>query len=282
MSVSAPRFAKCFCKYCNGHIEFDASGFAKGETRTVECPHCKLETTIFVPATEHKAVNAPPISSAATPPIINNPPTALRWLCAGCGRGIEYEAIQAGKVVDCPHCGTATQLPSQRTSLPTRSPKQTQMFLFKVGDVEKGPYTIGQLRSLWNTGTITSDMLYRTEGSQSWNQFLSLVEQLESPSPTKHSTPPKPQRQISQAYTRKGAVRFQNPENGFIEEVPDGVWLLVLLLGCFYFASKGVWTHAVAGFLAALVTCGISWLIYPFLAKDIMITHYLRKGWVLV
>jgi hypothetical protein len=33
------RFVTCPCQHCNGQIEFDASGFAGGETRNVECPH---------------------------------------------------------------------------------------------------------------------------------------------------------------------------------------------------------------------------------------------------
>lgn len=45
----SPPFVTCSCQHCNGHIEFDASDFAEGETRTFECPHCKLETLIFVP-----------------------------------------------------------------------------------------------------------------------------------------------------------------------------------------------------------------------------------------
>jgi hypothetical protein len=39
----------CRCRHCDGGIEFDASNFEKGETRAVECPHCNLETIIFVP-----------------------------------------------------------------------------------------------------------------------------------------------------------------------------------------------------------------------------------------
>jgi hypothetical protein len=54
-----PRLVTCRCHYCEGDIEFDASGFAKGETRTVECPHCKLETLIFVPIAP-KPSQAPP------------------------------------------------------------------------------------------------------------------------------------------------------------------------------------------------------------------------------
>jgi 3-isopropylmalate dehydratase small subunit len=30
----------------------------------------------------------------------------------------------------------------------------------------------------------------------------------------------------------------------------------------------------------ALVTAGISWVIYPFFAKDIIARNYLRKGWI--
>jgi len=45
-----PRFVICPCQYCSGHIEFDASSFGKDETRKAECPHCKLETFLFVPA----------------------------------------------------------------------------------------------------------------------------------------------------------------------------------------------------------------------------------------
>ena len=44
-----PRFLTCHCQHCGGGIEFDASGFAKDETRAAECPHCKKETIISIP-----------------------------------------------------------------------------------------------------------------------------------------------------------------------------------------------------------------------------------------
>ncbi|MDP3013051.1 MAG: hypothetical protein Q8M92_02330 [Candidatus Subteraquimicrobiales bacterium] len=74
-------------------------------------------------------------------------------------------------------------------------------------------------------------------------------------------------------------MKFQNPTNGYIEEVSSpGLW--TFLCGFLYFAVKGVWTHAIAGLVLAIFTWGISWLIYPFFASSIMRTHYLRKGWV--
>jgi hypothetical protein len=44
--------AKCNCEHCDGRIEFDASDFDEGEMRTAECPHCHLETPLFVPRAE--------------------------------------------------------------------------------------------------------------------------------------------------------------------------------------------------------------------------------------
>ncbi len=38
--------AKCTCQFCNGHISFPAG--AAGQT--VSCPHCGLETVLFVPS----------------------------------------------------------------------------------------------------------------------------------------------------------------------------------------------------------------------------------------
>lgn len=72
---------------------------------------------------------------------------------------------------------------------------------------------------------------------------------------------------------------FQNPNNGYIEQV-SLPFLWTLLFGPIYFAVKGVWTHAVVSFLLAGITAGISWLFYPFFAKRVVQTNYLRRGWL--
>lgn len=84
------------------------------------------------------------------------------------------------------------------------------------------------------------------------------------------------------ATAKVSGVRFRNPMNGHTEEVPRNVWVYVLLFGGIYFAIKGVWTHAVASFVAAFFTFGASWLVYPIFAKKVMLTHYLRNGWIQV
>jgi TM2 domain-containing membrane protein YozV len=59
-----PHFVVCRCQYCEKGIEFDSRLFEKGETRNVECPHCHLETIIFVPASISSP--KPPAADAAT------------------------------------------------------------------------------------------------------------------------------------------------------------------------------------------------------------------------
>lgn len=73
-------------------------------------------------------------------------------------------------------------------------------------------------------------------------------------------------------------MRFQNPQNGHIETVGTP-WLWSLILGFFYFAAKGIWTHAIVGLVLGVLTIGLSWLIYPFFASGIVRAHYLRNGW---
>jgi hypothetical protein len=58
-----PRFVVCRCQYCDGNIEFDANHLVE-ENSIVPCPHCGLETKIFVPyqqtVTPHEPSPSPP------------------------------------------------------------------------------------------------------------------------------------------------------------------------------------------------------------------------------
>ncbi len=56
-------------------------------------------------------------------------------------------------------------------------------------DETKGPYTMGQLRSLWSSGAITGDTLYCEKGYDQWLPLRDIINQLESPLPVAHRTP---------------------------------------------------------------------------------------------
>jgi len=73
---------------------------------------------------------------------------------------------------------------------------------------------------------------------------------------------------------------FKNPANGYTQSVTKAsAFWGCLLFGIFYFAYKGVWRHAAIGLLAALLTAGISWIVYPFFAYNCVRTSYLERGW---
>ncbi|MGZ8172842.1 MULTISPECIES: hypothetical protein [Methylobacter] len=76
-------------------------------------------------------------------------------------------------------------------------------------------------------------------------------------------------------------MKFKNPTNGYTETV-NAAFLWTLLFGTLYFAVRGVWTHVFASAVLAVLTIGVSWLIYPFFASSIIRKNYLRKGWTQV
>lgn len=63
----------------------------------------------------------------------------------------------------------------------------------------KGPYTFGQLRSMWNTGTVTGDTLYCEEGFEEWLHLRILEDELDPP--------PQPQQSVRQASFAGGQPR---------------------------------------------------------------------------
>jgi len=58
-----PCWIVCTCNNCSEHLEFDASN--AGET--IECPHCKLDTVLFVP--HDPIVTAPPPPEPTPKPV---------------------------------------------------------------------------------------------------------------------------------------------------------------------------------------------------------------------
>jgi hypothetical protein len=74
-------------------------------------------------------------------------------------------------------------------------------------------------------------------------------------------------------------IKVTNPVNDYKQEISELSWLWSLIFGAFFFAFKGAWKHFIIGIIAAIVTVGISWLIYPFFARQIIINSYLERGW---
>lgn len=72
---------------------------------------------------------------------------------------------------------------------------------------------------------------------------------------------------------------FKNPQNDY-QEKAENCFLWCLLFGSIYLLYKGAWGHAIISFVSAVVTYGVSWIAYPFFAKEIVRKNYFQKGWV--
>jgi len=72
-------------------------------------------------------------------------------------------------------------------------------------------------------------------------------------------------------------MKYKN-KNNYVENSPvPFIWCLIF--GSLYFIYKGIWVHAIISLILAVVTMGLSWLIYPFFASTILENNYLKNGW---
>jgi putative phage-type endonuclease len=113
-----PRYVTCRCQHCDGHIEFDANEFTE-DNSIVPCPHCGLETKIFIPASQTEKV------STELPPSVASP-NAVRREGFFCGGG---EPIPAQVSAEQP----ATEGRSERHPLGS-APELTEDQIKSVGE----------------------------------------------------------------------------------------------------------------------------------------------------
>lgn len=74
------------------------------------------------------------------------------------------------------------------------------------------------------------------------------------------------------------ATRFTNPKTGQTVSIEyAGVW--TFLFGPLYLTLRGAYAHAIVSALVAIVTVGVSWLIYPFFGQTIVRRTLLERGW---
>ena len=62
---------------------------------------------------------------------------------------------------------------------------------------------------------------------------------------------------------------FDTKANKTFQKSTNIVYLSLLLSGSFYFAIKGLWSHALVYAVLAVITLGITWLIFLLFAPEI-------------
>jgi len=91
-------FVECVCNNCPGHIEFEESNAGQ----TVACPHCGIDTVLYVP--QGKPADNPPQPSpnnSYTPQPISPVSNNNLFACKDCGKTVSVNAEF------CPHCGAS-------------------------------------------------------------------------------------------------------------------------------------------------------------------------------
>jgi hypothetical protein len=127
-------------------------------------------------------------------------------------------------------------------------------YYIRLNDETKGPYTIGQLRSMWNSGVLTGDTLYCEKGYEKWLQLRLLADQLDSPPlnvqnvsvPAQPRVVLPPQRLWSPGAAL--ALSFFVPGLGqmYRGKIGQGiVWLVFVIIGYYLLIVPGLILHVI-------------------------------------
>ena len=137
---------------------------------TVQCPACRCWLKVPTP------------DAAGT--------MTIHFRCSNCDGLLRSPAEQAQKKAQCPHCYETIVVPkesittSPRDTSPTAKaeagkPKVKLYYLNEDGK-DSGPFTLGQLQSMWQIGKITAATSYFSEGMNEWRQLADMIPALES------------------------------------------------------------------------------------------------------
>lgn len=75
-------------------------------------------------------------------------------------------------------------------------------------------------------------------------------------------------------------IIFLKNQNGLTKRTKLGFSWTMLFFGIFVPLIRGDFKWAIITLLAAAVTCGISWLVFPFIYNKIYIKEHLQNGWI--
>ena len=128
-------------------------------------------------------------------------------------------------------------------------------FIYSDGQ-NKGPYTLGQLRKMWETGTLTGSDLYCESGANKWSHLSDLEYDLEAPpvTPVAHRPSYAPQHvpyELRQRQWSPGVaivLSFFIPGLGQLYRGKIGrgiLWLICVTIGYFAVIVPGLVLHLI-------------------------------------
>jgi len=114
--------------------------------------------------------------------------------------------------------------------------KDSVLFYFKVKDEEKGPYTLNQLRSMWDAGQITADAVCRNSDSSEWFPIAQRIAREEAIV----ETPDKNTQSSLQSYKMRLALAEKVKAKPIIRKITTVAFLLIGVISLYsgIFANK--------------------------------------------
>lgn len=92
------------------------------------------------------------------------------------------------------------------------SDSNSNIFLW-IKEKQEGPWVIGQIRKMWDSGSITADTLYWCEGMEEWCELAPLMEEKEIPPPVSPVI-------VEQSRPKVSKVTFESQKDAFRGTMP--------------------------------------------------------------
>lgn len=73
-------------------------------------------------------------------------------------------------------------------------------------------------------------------------------------------------------------IYFEHPQSGRIKEAPVGFSWTTLFFGFFPALLRGHWVMAIVMFILAVLTFGLSGLVFPFIYNKMYVKHLIGEG----
>lgn len=75
-------------------------------------------------------------------------------------------------------------------------------------------------------------------------------------------------------------ITFTNEYTGQYKTAPIGFSWTTLFFGCFPSMFRSDWKWTLIQLVLAIITCGLSWLVMPFIYNKLYIKELLSKGFI--
>lgn len=106
-----------------------------------------------------------------------------------CGQKMEFEAEDV-EFISCPHCAKKVSELFEGPVGTAPPPPRAKGLFVSVGEETKGPYSLKQVKAMYESGQLTMDTLCCHDGDKQWRPLVELEAEIYADEKKKAATPP--------------------------------------------------------------------------------------------